>query len=253
MKENRLSLRQLSKELKISAPFLSQVLSGQKEFSIEIFRTFKKYFKLDKNELNHVLELLSLSRSESHHQKVAVYNKILKDKKYLESNPDELEAFSYLSHWYFVALKEYFSIFPDLKNFSEIRDQFIFKIKNSEIEKALLFLSQEKFIQIDQKKSKVKILKDQVDCYSDIFRLSLSQFHTQMFRLAIEAIILVPREQRLILGNSISLSEKSFEVVKEKIQRLHDEIRDLELHETNKERVYHIGLAAFPMTKKKRT
>lgn len=252
MKANQLSLRQFSKQLKISPAYLSQVLSGKKEFSTKLMQSFKKIFKLDKHEMKHLAELLSLARSESHHQKIQVYNKIIKEKEYLKSNPDELEAYSYLSHWYFVALKEYFSLNPTLNQFSEIRNDFIFKLKNSEIKKALLFLSKEKFIEIDQKTSKIKILKDQVDCYADIFRLSLSQFHAQMFGLAIESINLVAREERLILGNSVSLSEKSFEKVKVMIKKLHDDIRELELTETEKERVYHIGLAAFPMTKKKK-
>lgn len=250
MKTKNISLRQLAKKLDISAPYLSQVLGGKKEFSAELFMKFKKYFKLDKHEMKHLLDLLSLSRSDGHQQRVHVYNKILKDKSYTKVNSNEQEAFSYLSQWYFVALKEYLSKTRKLQSFSEIKENFLFKIKTSEIKKALLFLTKEKFIEIDPADSSVKILKEQVDCYSNIYRLSLGQFHAQMFGLAVESIEKVSRDERLLLGNSICISEDSFNKIKERLQSIHNEIRELETKETNKERVYHVGLVAFPLTKK---
>lgn len=250
MSTNGLTLRQFAKVLDISPSYLSQVISGKKEFSADTLSGFKKVFKLDKYEYKHLAELLSLSRSESHHQKIEIFNKIIKDKKYQKNNPNEMEAFSYLSHWYFVALKEYFSINSDINHFDNLKDNFIFKIKNSEIKKALLFLTKENFIEIDQKNSKVKLLKDQIDCYSDIYRLSLGQFHSQMFTLAIEAINVVPREERLILGNTVGLSAVSYEKVKELINKLHEDIKQIETQDQSKERVFHIGLSAFPLTKK---
>lgn len=251
MSTNGLTLRQFAKVLDISPSYLSLVISGKKEFSADALSGFKKVFKLDKYEYKHLSELLSLSRSESHHQKIEIFNKIIKDKKYQKNNPNEMEAFSYLSHWYFVALKEYFSINSDIGHFSNLKDNFIFKIKNSEIKKALLFLTKENFIEIDQKNSKVKLLKDQVDCYSDIYRLSLGQFHAQMFTLAIEAINIVPREERLILGNTVGLSAVSYEKVKELINKLHEDIKKIETQDQSKDRVFHIGLSAFPLTKKR--
>lgn len=250
MKMNNISLRQLATKLGISAPYLSQVLGGKKEFSAELFMKFKKYFRLDKYEMKHLLDLLNLSRSDGHQQRVQVYNKILKDKSYSKLNTSEQEAFSYLSHWYFVALKEYFSTTKKLQSFSDIKDNFLFKIKTSEIKRALLFLTKEKFIEIDPVDSSIKALKEQVDCYSNVYRLSLGQFHAQMFGLAIESIEKVNREERLILGNSICVSEDSFKKIKEKLQKIHEEIRELEAAEKNRERVYHIGLAAFPLTRK---
>lgn len=250
MKVQNISLRQLAQKLDISASYLSQVLGGKKEFSVELFVKFKKYFKLDKDEMKHLLDLLNLSRSNGHQQRVQVYNKILKDKAYTKINTSEQEAFSYLSQWYFVALKEYFSKTTQLQSFSEIKENFLFKIKTSEIKRALLFLTKEKFIEINPVDSSIKILKEQVDCYSNIYRLSLGQFHAQMFGLAVESIEKVNRDERLLLGNSICVSEDSFNKIKQKLQDIHNEIRELEAKETNKERVYHVGLVAFPLTKK---
>ena len=70
----------------------------------------KKVFKLDKNELKHFKDLILLTRSDSHPKKIEIYNKILKDSKYSSINTNEAETYSYLNHWFFVALKEYFSI-----------------------------------------------------------------------------------------------------------------------------------------------
>ncbi|MEK6628968.1 MAG: TIGR02147 family protein [Bdellovibrionota bacterium] len=247
---NGLTLRKLALMLEISPSYLSQVISGKKDFSADILKKFRKVLRIDKYEMQHLTELLSLSRSENQKEKIAIFDKIIKDKKYQKNNPEELEAYSYLSHWYFVALKEYFTFNPKISSYSDIRNSFAHKIKDSEIKKAINFLVKEKFIEISED-SQVKILKEQVDCYSDIYRLSLSSFHKQMFNLAIESIYLTVRENRLILGNTVSLSEGGFKKVKDIIQKAHEEIADIEKQEAGKSQVYHIGLAAFPLTKKR--
>lgn len=247
---NGLTLRKFSKMLNISPSYLSQVISGKKNFSADILSQFKKTIKLDKYEMKYLAELLSLSRSENQKQKIEVYNKIIKDKKYQKNNPDEHEAYSYLGHWFFVALKEYLALKKEVTSYADIKNQFIFKLKDSEIKKALNFLIKENFIEVD-KNSKVKILKEQVDCYSDIYRLSLTSFHAQMFNLAIESIQLVNRDERLILGNTVGVSKCGFMKIKAIIQKAHEDIRRVEIEDQNKDQVYHVGFATFPITRKR--
>lgn len=247
-KAQGLTLRKFAQLLKISPAYLSQVISGKKDFSTDLLSKFKTSLRLDKNEMSHLIELLSLSRSENQKEKIDIFNKIVKDKKYQNSNPDELEAYSYLSHWYFVALKEYLAIVGnDLKSYQQIKSDFIYKIKDSEIKKAIKFLVEENFIEFDAD-GNLKVIKSQVDCYSDIYRLSLSHFHKQMFNLAIEAIHFTARDKRLILGNTVSLSKEGFKKVNEIIETAHHKIAEIEQQDKNKANVYHVGLAFFPLT-----
>lgn len=250
--ESGITLRKLSSLLEISPSYLSQVISGKKDFSADILLKFKKVIRLDKNEMKHLSELLNLSRSDEQKLKLEVFDKIMKDKKYKKENPNEHEAYSYLSQWYFVALKEYFMIHKEVPSYDRLKDEFYFKLKNSEIKKALKFLIGENFIEVD-KNSNVTVKKDQVDCYSDIYRLSLSHFHKQMFNLAIESIHLVDRSERLILGNTIGISDASHDKVKAVIQKAHEEIRQIEIDDikTSKNRVYQISLVTFPLMKKR--
>lgn len=247
-----LTLRKFAKLLNISASYLSQVISGKKDFSADIILNFKKTIKLDKNEMKHLAELLSLSRSENQKHKIEIFDKIIKDKIYQKLNPNEHEAYSYLSHWYFVALKEYLAIDSKLPNAADIKNDFIFKLKDSEIKKALKFLIDENFIEIG-KDYEIKVLKDQVDCYSDIYRLSLSNFHKQMFNLALESIHLVKRDERLILGNTVGVSEVGYAKIKDVIQKAHEDIRRIEIEDKKNEsnQVYHVGLMTFPITRKR--
>lgn len=246
-----LTLRKLAHDLKISPSYLSQVISGKKDFSADIIKNFKKVLRLDKNEMQHLLELLSFSRSENQKQKIEIYDKIVKDKKYQKNNPNESEVYSYLSHWYFVAIKEFLSIESNVNNVNALKENFIYKIKSSEVRRAIKFLVNEKFIQINED-STITILKQQVDCYSDVYRLSLSSFHKQMFNLAIEAIHLTARDERLILGNTVSLSEEGCVKVKEVIENAHRQIAEIEKNDRNKSVVYHAGLAFFPITKRRK-
>lgn len=251
MQANKISLRQLSSIVQVKPSYLSRVLNNKQELSLDEKKLglFKLVFKLDKNELKHFKELVELSRSESHSKKIEIYNQILKDENYANANTNEAETYSYLNHWYYVALKEYFELENTPVDFKKIKNDFIFSLKFVEIKNAIIFLKKSGLVEIN-KNGSVKVKNSQIECYSDIYRLSLGAFHRQMFQLAIESIDKVERENRLILGNTVGLSEESFKKVKIMIENLHEEIQKLEKNEKKKTKIYHFGMAAFPLTKK---
>lgn len=252
MQANSVSLRQLSILIDLSPSYLSQILNNKKELGADpqTLSNVKKVFRLDKDELKHFKDLINLSKSESHPKKIEVYNKIIKDSKYKNINTNEAETYSYLNHWFYVALKEYFSVEKKKLDFKKIKDDFIFNLKYSDIKKAVSFLSKSGFVEIEKGTDNILAKPIHVQCYSDVYRLSLGAFHSQMFKLAIEAIEKVERNERLILGNTVCLSDESFEKVKLMIENLQTEIQKLEEADTKKSKVYHIGQAAFPLTKR---
>lgn len=252
MQANSVSLRQLSVLIDLSPSYLSQILNNKKELGTDpqTLSKVKKVFRLDKDELKHFKDLIHLSKSESHPKKIEVYNKIIRDSKYKSINSSEAETYSYLNHWFYVALKEYFSIEKKKLDLKKIKGDFIFNLKYSDIKKAVGFLSKSGFVEVEKGTDYILAKPIHVQCYSDIYRLSLGAFHSQMFKLAIESIEKVNRNERLILGNTVCLSDESFEKVKQMIENLQIEIQKIEEADTKKTKVYHIGQAAFPLTKR---
>lgn len=252
MQANSVSLRQLSILIDLSPSYLSQILNNKKDLGLDsqTLGRIKKVFRLDKNELKHFKDLVELSKSESHPKKIEIYNKIIKDTKYTSINTSEAETYSYLNHWFYVALREYFSLEKKGLDLKKVKADFIFGLKYSEIKKAVGFLIKSGFVEVEQDTNHIVAKPSHVKCYSDIYRLSLSAFHSQMFKLAIESIEKVDRDERLILGNTVCLSDESFEKVKHMIENLHVEIQKIEDTDTKKSKVYHIGQAAFPLTKR---
>jgi uncharacterized protein (TIGR02147 family) len=96
----------------------------------------------------------------------------------------------------------------------------------------------------------VRVCEKQLDCFGGIYKLSLSEFHKQMFALAAESIDLVPRAERNLLGHTFSISQGAFDKVSEVLSEALEKIQKIEADDQGKDRLYHVGLAAFPLSKK---
>lgn len=170
--------------------------------------------------------------------------------EYQQKSKKELEVFKYLTKWYYVAVRE-MAFQPDFKLDPKwIQGRLLKKLPLKEIKDAIDFLLKNEFILSDDK-GRVTVPEKQISCFGGIFRLSLTQFHKQVFALAADSIESVPRTERTLLGHTFSISQETFEGVNNILTEALEKIRTLELADQKKNRLYHVGFAAFPITKRK--
>jgi hypothetical protein len=71
-----------------------------------------------------------------------------------------------------------------------------------------------------------------------------------MLDLAHESIHSVARDERLIMGQTMAVSKENFEQIKHIIQKAVKQINEVNKGSHNKENVYHVEIAAFPLLTK---
>ena len=207
-----------------------------------------KQLDYNKAEIKFALDLQTIGISEIDLERKKALNNINKIKKYRVLNASESELYKYLSHWYYVAIKE----MTDLPDFQEgpewIQKRLAYKVSQKEVESALKFLKEANIL--IYKNEKLVASEKNMKCEEGIFKLSLGSFHKQIFELASFAIDTVPREKRKILGHTITLDKNGVEQMNIILNETFEKIKNLSSNSKTMEDVYHVELIAIPMTKK---
>ncbi|MCB0367223.1 MAG: TIGR02147 family protein [Bdellovibrionaceae bacterium] len=242
------SLRKMALELKTSVSLLTMILKGDRNLSKELFEKLCPYLGLSASESSYLGQLKIVSDSDSQKDRVAALKRLQRFHGYQEQNSTDLEAHKYMAKWYYVAIRE-MTAMPDFQADPKwIRKRLKKKVSSREIREALAFLFDHGFIERDPKTKKVTIPTKQLDCSEGIYKLSLSQFHSQMFELATDSISTTPRERRWINGHTAAITAKQFEQIREILKEGLEKIEQITDKSESGEEVYHIGLLAFPVT-----
>lgn len=248
--EKGFSLRKVAKEAGMASGYLSMCFSGKRILSKKAFDKIKPYLNLNTRELKYLELLRVIADSEISRQRVEALNEIQKMKDYRSSHRSELEVHQYLSHWYNVAIREMVNFKDFQPDPGWIQERLRGRVSQKEIEDALLFLVNFGFIQKDENGT-YSVVQKQLDCHEGVFKISLGEFHRQMLDWAKTSIDEVPRKDRLLMGRTAVLSPAQFKVAQEIIIEAVRKIEDIKGGEiSDSSEVYHIELAAFPLSKK---
>jgi uncharacterized protein (TIGR02147 family) len=225
------------------------VLNNKRNLSVKALESLKKNLKLKVDELAYLKYMIELNDSDSRDDKLELVKKMQKFHKYGDENSKELEAYKYLTKWHYVALREMI-LLKDFKNDVDwIQERMSFAVSPKDISEGLEFLLEHGFIE-KAAKGKFKVQDKMLDCFDGIYRLSLGEFYKQIYALAIESIDSIPRAERLLLGHTFAVSNESFDKISAALNEALTKIREIEKSDTQRDRVYQVSFAAFPLTKK---
>ncbi len=244
-------MRSLAQKSKIASGYLPMVLKRQRELSEKAFLKVLPHLSLDPQERKFLGLLRLVGESKDPNVRIEAVNQMSRLRKFQEKNNNEIRVYEYLTKWYYVAIREMAAL-SDFKMDPEwIKNKLNGRITTAEVDEALEFLKEQGFL-VQDAKGEWTQPQTNLDCREGIFKLSLGQFHRQMFELASESIEDTPREKRYILGHTVAISAQDFDKIKAILNESVAKITQLDDQKGNKEEVYHIEMAAFPLTKEER-
>ncbi len=248
---NDFSLRALASKSNIAIGYLPMVLANKRKLTEKGFLKLLPYLELDAQEKKFLSLLRLIGESSSSHTRIEAVNQMSHMKRFLDNNKKEIRVYEYLTKWFYVAIREIVALNDFKPDYEWIRNKLNGKLTLAEVQDALDFLIANGFL-IKDSTGKLSQAETALDCREGIFKLSLGQFHRQMFGLAADSIENVPRDQRYIIGHTVAISESDFKRIKEIIDESVQKITQLGDEAKQKEHVYHIEIAAFPLTKNER-
>ena len=235
-------MRKLSIKLNVSVTLLSLIVKGERALTEENVDLWAPIFAWSNQEISWIKQIILLESSDLDKRHIAIKN-LSRFKDFKQESHKEVLTYKYLKKWWNVAIRE-MSHLPDFQmDEAWIQKKLLFDVSLIDIRKSLTFLQKHKLLanQGDFR---------QLDCQADIYKLSLSTFHSQMLQKAVESIHKVSSEKRYILGHTMCLNESNFEKARLILQNALLEITQLNQNSIQENDVYHFGFIGFPLTSK---
>lgn len=189
---------------------------------------------LPRTEEEFVEALYTISETESSDIRAAAMKRLENSAEFRKANPNEYEAWRYLTHWYYVAIREMSTLAG-------------FRADPKEIQAALIFLENAGFFRKNEDGTVEPALKF-IQCSGGVFRLALGRFHREMPSLAVASIAEVKAKHRLLLGHTFVLSPDKYDQLCLILQDTIQKIEALGAGDQSTDSVYHVELAAFPLS-----
>jgi uncharacterized protein (TIGR02147 family) len=241
------NLRSLSKAAGFTPAFFTMVLNGRRSWSEATIDKLLPLLKLDPSSQSYFRLLCTVADSPSQENRLQALNKLQNYRRYRKMNPKENEVYRYLTKWYYVAIRE-LATTPGFKlDATWVQERLQFQVSQVEVKKALEFLQAQEFIKVKSDGS-VELPSKQLDCKQGVYQMALAEFHQQMLELAGKSIKAAPKTERAILGHTFAIKKKDFEKLYGVLERTMKEMIEIEGESQDSDSVYHVALAAFPLT-----
>ena len=252
LKKEKISQRKLASSLGVSPAFLTMIVAGKRPLKSKLLVALVEYLEFKDIEARHLELLTILGDSCDKKQKELAYSQISLSKNYQTVKPQESNTYKYLSTWENVAIREMTELEGFQLNASWIKERLLKTTTLKKIQECISFLLDHELIKRKKQSSEYKA-GGHLNCVDGIYKLSLGKFHSNMLSMANESIELVPSNERLILGHTVTLSEENFVESNKILAEALEKIKKLNKKGQKNTRVYHFEMASFPLTKKLKT
>ena len=247
--QSPLSIRRWAERAGLAASYLSMIMGGSRPLTQKTLRQLRPTMGLNQSEFEYLEKLVSVEEAKTSSESVSELSKLQKLRAYQKSHPKEFDNYQYLARWYCVAIRE----MADLKDFKLdapwIQKRLQGRVELAEIKKAIDFLLERKFL-IRGENDQIEIPEKTLECRGGVYRISLGQFHREMFDLAAQSIDQVNSKERHLLGHTVTLTVEGYEKAVAIIEKAIEDISNID-RGSKGDRVVQIQAALFPLTKLK--
>ncbi|MBD3343850.1 MAG: TIGR02147 family protein [Chitinivibrionales bacterium] len=248
LEDPHFSHRYINSRLGSKSPSLfTHIIQGRMKISEKIVLRLAKTFGLNKRETEYFLLITKFTQATDEQEKRYRLQDI---SRFMHKNVKIIQPhkFEFYSRWYHSAIWALLTFFKFKNNFKSLARMVYPSITQSQAKSAIDLLAKLGFI----RKGPKDFWEPEERCISTgdtANSVAISDFHIQTMDLARNAMDKVPRNERELSTMTISISEKSFKQVTDKIRECRQQILSIAREDTNPDRVYHINFHIFPMSK----
>lgn len=224
------------------------IISGDRKLNGKTLSKLLPHLFLTSAEKSHLHLICSLSNAKSQDEKSRAMDSIQKHRSYQKTNPKETEVYQYLTHWYYVVIREMTAL-PEFELKAEwIQKRLMNSVTLADINRAIEFLTLHQFLSIDSE-GKVRPPERRLECVEEIHKIALAKYYKQIFSLAMEHIAHLEPSQKYLSGHMVALSHENFIKIKNILDETLKDIEQISESEKKPESVYQFSLLGFKITK----
>lgn len=242
------SLRAFARDLGISAPRLSQVLSKKQGLSVEAAKEIAQKIKLAPKEMEWFCSSAGALHARNFKLRKDFKERIHEHKRNAKAFTEiQLEYFKVISDWYHFAILE----LTHLKNFQNDARWIaeVLGITTAEAKAAIVRMKGLSLLK--EEDGKLTDVFTNLSTGNDVPSNSVKNFHLQLMKLAMNAVYEQDLEQREISSNVISINRKDLPLFKERLRKFRKEFNQGTAHAKSKDAVYCLNQQFFELTRRK--
>ncbi len=231
-----------------SPNFLKLVMDGERNLGVETVPRFVAALGLKGEAASFFADLVTFTQAQSLAEKNRAFERIAASRRFRTARRIDGELFTYLSHWYFPAIRELTARADFREDPKWIAKQLEPPLAPADAERALSLLLSLGLILRDSATGKIVRGEPTLTTEHEVQSLAAKNYHRQMLERASEAIERVKPHQRDMAALTVCVSGRTAALVKERIHRFREEITQLCDADPAGEAVYQLNVQWFPLS-----
>lgn len=244
------SHRLFSEQAGISSPnYLFRVLKGERVLTIDYVDKFTKALKLTRNESSYFTTLVKFNNERNTCEKEKLLRTLLSLRYKRSIHRIDDKKLQFFSKWYYPVIRELAVILEWDNDFNILARHCFPRITAQQAKDAVVYLIKTEFLKQD---SDGKYLRTEpvISSGDEVKSTVLRNYHRQTLAQCIDALDEVDVEERDISSLTLSVSRKTYAVIKKEIQDFRKRLLVLAREDTNPELVCLTGFQLIPRSKR---
>lgn len=233
-----------------SAGHFTQIVNGQTKISAHLQHSFSQFLKLKKRENEFFEILVKFDHSKTQEEKNFYYERIISFKE-IKASVLSPEQFEFYSKWYYAVIRDLLSIIDFYGDYKKLASLVYPSISIKEAHQAITLLLNLELVRRNDNGRFEVIQKFIHSPKGGDPSPALANYAMGMIDKAKEAVNTMPTEERHIAWAGFSVSEETFEKIKDELRVCRKNVMTLVEKETKPERVYHLNIQFFPVSQHK--
>jgi len=232
-----------------SPNFLKLVMDGERNLGPETVPKFVHAIGLTGEAASFFADLVTFNQADTVAEKNRAFERISASRRFRSAKRIDGDLFTYLSHWYYPAIRE-LAARPDFQeNAKWIAAHLRPKIPASDAQAALNLLLSLGLLVRDEATGKV--VRGEPTLTTDhqtVRSLAVTNFHRQMLERASASIESIKPQHRDLAALTVCVSPDTAAIVKDRIHRFREEITQICDADTKGTVVYQLNVQWFPLS-----
>jgi uncharacterized protein (TIGR02147 family) len=227
--------------------FLQLVMKGQRDLSAQMALHFARGCGLKGTEADYFCELVAFGQAKTTEERNRAYERLGRFRQFRAAHQLEPAQADYHKNWYVPAIRELTSLAAFVDDPKWIASALCPTITTAQAREALETLL-ELGLLVRDKSGKLRQPSALVTTGSGPLGHHVVNYHRVMLDQAARALDEVPREERDISSLTLCVSARSFQLLKERINALRQELLQLAELDGPADRVVQLGFQLFPLS-----
>ena len=230
-----------------SAGFFTKILQGVVNISSQKALAFAKAFHLTKLETRYFEILVAFNQAKTHEERRYYFEQLITARR-TKVNTLTAEQYELFSEWYYVVIREILDFYPVNSNFKELGNMLQPAIQAPDAKRAMETLERLGLIKKNSS-GYYERTSEVLSTGESWMSVAITNFQLNTADLAKDAIQNVPKDAREISTLTLSISQTTFETMREKVRALRRELLEIAKKDTQADRIYQVNMHFFPVAK----